>query len=136
MVGGRGPPPLAEEAGTDVEVGVAGLSGMLSGGGGARPRWPGDIPPGKREPGLGGTGNLGSGDGAGKLGRPLSGPPPGVCGVPGMVPTPPPAEPVGGCDGALSPVKWQSLVGVWGVWGPPGYFGGWLVSTGAMLEGV
>lgn len=27
-----------EEAGTDVEVGVAGLSGMLSGGGGARPR--------------------------------------------------------------------------------------------------
>jgi len=59
-----------EEAGTDVEVGVAGLSGMLSGG--ARPRWPGDMPPGNREPGLAGTGNRGSGDG--KLGRALSWP--------------------------------------------------------------
>lgn len=82
------------------------------------------MPPGNREPGLAGTGNLGSGDG--KLERALSWPPLGVCGVPGMAPPP----------GVLSPRKGPSLVGVWGVCGPPGYLGGWFAVSAMLLLGV
>ena len=93
--------------GTEVEVGVEGLSGMLSCGG--RPpmaMWLGDIPPGNLPPGLPGIGNRGllsgPGEGAGNaLGLSCE---LGVWGVPGIGPPP----------GVWSPVYMFSLVGVWG----------------------